>query len=108
MSGLVNQASLNSIGLNQARLTGTVVQLSVLRYTPAGVAVMNIELDHHSQVLQASSERAIMFTIDATALGEVALKVAELDLGKQYTFDGFWAPAHHRTKRMGFHILQVR
>ena len=92
---------------NTATLTGTLIQRTVLRYTPAGVAVINLELDHQSQIVQADSVRQLSFTVEAIALGDVALVVDSLALGKLYTFDGFWAPAHHRIKRIVFHVLKV-
>jgi primosomal replication protein N len=95
------------MSVNQARLSGLVVALSVLRYTPAGLAVMTLELDHTSTVEQAGSSRAIAFNLEATALGDAALAVSQLVLGQQVTFAGFWAPAHYKTKRLTFHITQV-
>jgi primosomal replication protein N len=95
------------MSVNQARLSGVLVSLSVLRYTPAGVAVTTLEIDHASTVEQAGSHRAIAFNLEATALGDAALATSHLQLGQHYAFDGFWAPAHYRTKRLGFHITQV-
>lgn len=92
--------------MNQVCLSGVLIQLSVLRYTPAGVAVLTAELDHTSTVEQAGSLRSLAFTLEATALGEAALALSQLQLGHSYTFTGFWAPAHHRSKRLGFHIVQ--
>ena len=93
--------------MNEAWLSGVLIQLSVLRYTPAGVAVVTVEIDHTSQVMQAGSPRAVAFNLEATALDDAAITVSQLQLGQQYSFKGFWAPAHYRTKRLGFHILQV-
>lgn len=93
--------------MNEVCLSGVLIQSSALRYTPAGVAVMTIDIDHTSTVMQAGSNRAIAFTLEATALDDAALAVSQLQLGQHYTFKGFWAPAHYRTKRLGFNILQV-
>ena len=93
--------------INQARLSGVLVQRSELRYTPSGVAVLELEIDHQSTVLQAGSERSIMFTVEARVLGDVALAVHALVLGKTHEFAGFWAPLHHKTKRLGFHVLSI-
>jgi primosomal replication protein N len=93
--------------MNEVCLSGVLIQLSVLRYTPAGVAVVTLELDHTSQVEQAGAFRAVAFTLEATALDEAAIAVSQLQLGQSYTFKGFWAPAHYRTKRLGFHISYV-
>jgi primosomal replication protein N len=95
------------MSVNQARLSGVLVSLSVLRYTPAGVAVTTLEIDHTSMVEQAGSHRAIAFNLEATALGDAALATSHLQLGQHYAFDGFWAPAHYRTKRLSFQITQV-
>jgi primosomal replication protein N len=84
-----------------------VVQLSVLRYTPSGVAMLTLEIDHACQVFQAGSHRAISFSLEITALGDAAIAASQLMLGSIYTFEGFWAPAHYRTKRIGFHLLHI-
>ena len=68
---------------------------------------MNLELDHQSQVDLIDSVRQLSFTVEAVALGDAALAVNELSLGNHHEFEGFWAPAHHRTKRIGFHVLRV-
>jgi primosomal replication protein N len=95
------------MSVNQARLSGALVSLSVLRYTPAGVAVTTLGLDHTSTVEQAGAPRTIAFHLEATALGDAALAASHLQLGQHYTFEGFWAPAHYRTQRLGFHITQL-
>jgi primosomal replication protein N len=94
-------------GINQATLSATVLQKSVVRYTPAGVAIMNLHLEHSSQVQQAKSFRTIQFSIEAIALDDIALLVNGLNIGETYTFEGFWAPAHYRTQRITFHILAL-
>lgn len=78
-----------------------------MRYTPAGVAVINLEIDHASEVIQAGSSRAVCFSLEITALGDAALAASQLLLGKVYTFEGFWAPAHYRTKRITFHLQRM-
>jgi primosomal replication protein N len=97
----------SSHGINRAQLSGVVLQKSILRYTPAGVALITLELNHHSQVQQAGSTRKIAFNLEATALGETAIAVDSLTLGKQYTFEGFWALAHYRSKRISFHVCDI-
>jgi primosomal replication protein N len=93
--------------LNEAIFSGKLLQLSALRYTPSGMAVCTLELEHASQIIQAGNPRALLFTVEATALGEAALAVAPLQLGETYTFTGFWAPAHYRSKRIGFNVLSL-
>jgi primosomal replication protein N len=93
--------------INHAVLSAVVVQKSVLRYTPAGVAVMTLDLDHRSHVLQAGSMREIAFNLQATALEQAAFAVDALETGQCYTFEGFWALAHYRSQRVAFHILHV-
>jgi primosomal replication protein N len=96
-----------NVGINYAILSAVLLQKSVLRYTPAGVAVITLHLEHSSQVQQANSLRAIQFSIEATALDTIALTADTLNTGDVYTFEGFWAPAHYRTQRLTFHILAL-
>ncbi|MEN9911783.1 MAG: hypothetical protein RI956_227 [Pseudomonadota bacterium] len=96
-----------SVGINHAVLSAVLLQKSVLRYTPAGVAVMTLNLEHNSQVQQANSLRVVQFSIESTALDSIALTSNNLNIGDIYTFEGFWAPAHYRTQRLTFHILAL-
>jgi primosomal replication protein N len=102
-----NLPDMSSAGINRATLSALVMQRSVLRYTPAGVAVMTLGLEHQSQIVQASGTRHVAFSLEATALEAAALATQALIIGESYTFEGFWALAHYRTQRLAFHILAV-
>jgi primosomal replication protein N len=95
--------------LNHFQLTASIAQTSSLRYTPAGIAVLNFVLEHQSEVLEGDSpavSRQVKLTLKAVAFGELADAVGKIELGKPMRFDGFLINAR-TSKSVVFHIQSV-
>ena len=65
---------------NQTIICGKIAKLGVIRYTPAGVAVIEFTINHVSRQKEAGIARQIIFDILAVALGQLALTVAGFKL----------------------------
>lgn len=89
---------------NRVQLSATVVAIAELRYTPAGVAVLEVGLAHHGEAIEAGAVRALEFTCDAIALGEAARRLARVRLGSRVNVTGFIAPRAKRSTRWVIHI----
>lgn len=94
--------------MNQLVFTGAVAEISALRYTPAGMPVIEIELDHQSEVEEAGLNRLLSFTMSAVALGDLALQLAETPLGAVLQIQGFIAPLRKNSVRTVLHIQKVQ
>ena len=81
---------------NRLTLTATLTQKEPLRYSPAGIPILNVRLLHQSEQLEAGKPRTVTCEIPAIAIGEVALKLQSALEGieqqdKQWQFSGFLA-----------------
>ena len=94
--------------MNQFRLQATLNQLSAVRYTPVGIPVLELGLHHQSEVIEANLARQLQFAMEAIALGEVALQLADLPLGSELALQGFMAPRRKDSSFLVFHIQQAQ
>ncbi|MCQ9615642.1 primosomal replication protein N [Paenalcaligenes niemegkensis] len=94
--------------MNQLSFIGVIAEISVLRYTPAGMPVIELELDHSSEVEEAGLSRRLNFSISAVALGDMALQLADSPLGAVLKIQGFIAPLRKSSVRLVLHIQQAQ
>jgi len=90
--------------VNHLRFQGWVVSVNPLRYSPAGVAVCEIVLQHDSTVQQASLPRQLSFEVDAIAMGDTAVLLSSLEIGQFIDIHGFIAPLRKSSSRLILHI----
>lgn len=93
--------------MNQVVLTATTLEVNPLRYTPAGLAAVEILLAHSSEVLEAGKSRRIDMEISAVALGDMALLLVDTPLGASLSIQGFLAPLRKGSKKLVLHIQQA-
>ena len=93
-------------GVNQVHLSGALIERGELRMTPAGVAVLDAQLHHEAQVVEAGIARTLDFAIDAVALGAAAQRLAKEALGSNLHLRGFLAPRARGGKRLKLHVVE--
>ena len=94
--------------MNRIRLHAKVVEHSALRYTPAGIPVAELKLQHQGAVVEAGMERQLDFECAAVAVGPVAQTLSRVALGSTIEIDGFIAPVSRRGQRLRIHITSYR
>ena len=94
--------------MNQLRIRAKAVGKSALRYTPAGVAVLEASFEHKGGVTEAAVERTLAFEFSAIALGAVAQSLDRESLGTTLTLQGFIAPRSRRTTRLLVHVTEYK
>ncbi len=92
--------------MNQLRIRGKAVAKSALRYTPAGLAVLEASFEHRGTLTEASVERALAFEFSAIALGAVAQSLDREPLGTPMLLAGFIAPRTRRSARLVMHVTE--
>lgn len=92
---------------NQIIICGKIIGLGVLRYTPAGVAVIEFTLSHVSRQNEAGVARHIMCEISIIALGQLAMKVAELAINSKVKLTGFLDRRSWRNQQLVLHANDV-
>lgn len=92
---------------NQTVICGKIVKLGALRYTPAGIAVIEFTVNHASKQMEAGVVRQILFDMLAVAVGQAALTVAELRLDSTVKLTGFLNRKSRMSQQLIFHTHQI-
>jgi primosomal replication protein N len=95
------------LALNQVVISGELVALDSLRYTPAGVARVALTLSHTSQQSEANGLRQVQCEVNALAFAEVADKVARFEVGQNVKVRGFLARQSIRSRQLVLHINDI-
>jgi primosomal replication protein N len=93
---------------NRVRLHAKLVALGDLRYTPAGIAVLQVGLHHQAAVAEAGIERQLDFELEAIAVGDAAQRLGRQALGTALDIDGFLAPRSKRSHSLRLHITEFK
>ena len=87
-------------------MTARIAEASPLRYTPAGIPVLNLVLDHESEVEEGGVTRQVKLTVRAVAFGALAETSVKSELGQVQLFTGFLINAR-TSKSLVFHIQAI-
>ncbi|MBV6274175.1 primosomal replication protein N [Alcaligenaceae bacterium CGII-47] len=93
--------------MNRFALTASLQEIKTLRYTPAGVPVIEMVLAHESDVREAGQMRRIEIAVSAVALGEMALLLIDTPLGCRLEVEGFIAAQRQGSSKLVLHIQQA-
>jgi primosomal replication protein N len=93
--------------VNQLVLTACIVEVSTLRYTPAGLPALNFILEHESEVQEAGLKRQVSASIKAVAIGVIAESIGKQAIGSNWRFTGFLGAAR-QGKSIVFHIQEFK
>ena len=92
--------------MNQLVLSAQLVARAALRYTPAGLPVLDLGLKHESEVLQDGQPRKVWFEIRARAVGRITERVAQAELGAECEFKGFLG-SQRNGRGIVFHVTEL-
>jgi primosomal replication protein N len=92
---------------NEIRISAQLVACSQMRFTPAGVAVVEARFEHRSEVVEAGRVRTLDFGLDALAIEAAARRVVAFPLGAEVELSGFLAPRSRRSKRLVLHVVAI-
>ena len=81
--------------MNQTILSARIAEAKPLRYTPAGLPVIDLRLEHESEALEAGTTRQVKVEIRAIAFGADAETLARQAIGSAFRFTGFLAAPRH-------------
>lgn len=89
---------------NQLVLTATVEREEALRYTPAGLAVLEVWLRHHSRQNEAGFDRNVNCEMQAVLIGDKARELSGKLTGSLVKFTGFICQRGLKNPRLVLHI----
>jgi primosomal replication protein N len=92
--------------VNRLQMSATLIERTNLRYTPAGIPVIEAQLQHRSQAVEAGIDRQLDFPFGAIAIGDTARQLADESLGRHLQLSGFLAPRSRRSPRLLVHVLE--
>jgi primosomal replication protein N len=92
---------------NRLILTARIATVSGLRYTPAGLPALDLELQHESQQTEAQVPRTVQLSIKAVAFGELTQRLLALDLTQVVHFKGFLVSPRYG-KSVTFHVQDFK
>jgi primosomal replication protein N len=95
--------------LNSLALSGVVVGLEAIRYTPAGIPLLSFVLQHTSEQTEAGLRRKVECEVNAVALGNIATELANsnIQLGSNVRAKGFLAKRSAKSTQLVFHIEKL-
>jgi primosomal replication protein N len=93
---------------NRLEIEGTVVVGETLRYTPAGIPVLQFRLVHASQQIEAGRERMVSCEIDVQAFGEVAVGLAGCKPDSRLRLTGFLDRKGVRNPMPNLHVTEFK
>jgi primosomal replication protein N len=99
---------------NRVEITGVVTELQSLRYTPAGIPVVEFRLAHESERAEAGARRKVHAEIDAVAFEAQARLLAAGPggnapgaLGRLLKAEGFLCAKNRRSRKPVLHVTNM-
>ena len=91
--------------MNKFSLEGEIAYLENIRFTPAGLSVLNMRIKHTSRQKEATLNKLVNLEIESV----VIWKLTELRLivGNKYKFHGFLEKKSLKSNKIIFHIDQI-
>lgn len=93
---------------NRCVIDGELLEQGELRYTPAGVARLEMKLKHVSTQFEAGAERQVQCEITVLALGDAAMQASKVKAGQQLSVDGFLAQRSLRNTQLVLHVNNIK
>jgi len=94
-------------GLNHLKLTARLIARDAVRYTPAGLPVLNLQLQYQGEVDEAGVPRKVEMQILAIAIGSICQTIELMQMGQLANFEGFLAHKSLRSQALIFHITTI-
>jgi primosomal replication protein N len=92
--------------VNRFDIVARISEVSATRYTPAGLPVVDCQLEHDSTLEEAGSQRKIHLLLKSVAMGTMAEKMIQMPLEILCRFTGFLASTQ-KSKSVIFHIQSI-
>ncbi|MDX3905414.1 MAG: primosomal replication protein N [Pigmentiphaga sp.] len=93
--------------MNKVQLTAQVVECKPLRYTPAGIPVLELTLAHESEPIEGGRPRRVEMLVNAVVVGDLAGRLERSALGRSMRIEGFLAPTRKGSSRLRLHVQQA-
>jgi primosomal replication protein N len=93
---------------NEVALSGELTAIEPLRYTPAGIPLLNFRLLHRSQQAEAGIKRQVECEVSGVAMAEVAVALSRLKPGQAARIKGFLNRRNRMSAQLVFHATDAQ
>lgn len=93
--------------VNLVELSGKLVELQGLRFTPAGVPIVRFRIEHSSVQREADSLRQVTCVLNAVAVATEARLVSASQLGSELIIRGFIDRESLKASRLELHASHI-
>ena len=93
--------------INRVQLSGQLLSVQPLRYTPAGIPVTEATLGHHSEQQEADLKRQVTCEVPVKALGNLAHQLAAATIGTSLKATGFIAAKSLKSRQLILHLETI-
>jgi primosomal replication protein N len=93
---------------NAVALSGEIIAIDTLRFTPAGIPAVDFRIMHRSSQIEADFRRDVMCEVQGVAMAGTAQRMARLRIGQQAEFSGFLAQRSHRSTQLMLHVNEFQ
>jgi primosomal replication protein N len=104
----VDRPEVKGLAVNRFEVQGLISELSPLRFTPAGVPVLEFLLSHESEVTEAGQPRRIALSLVVVAMGDLAQMAGTMRLGCKVRLQGFLAPVRKDSQKYRLHAQHIQ
>jgi primosomal replication protein N len=94
-------------GTNRLTLSGRLVERDALRYTPAGIALLDFKVEHDSEQVEAGAPRQVRLEMSCLAAERDARLLAQAPLGTAVELSGFVAPRGRSSRSVVLHVTEM-
>lgn len=92
---------------NLLKLDGQVVERGAVRYTPAGIPVIEFRLEHQSEQVEGGGKRKVDCEIACVALGSLATLLSGMNAGSLCSATGFIAARSLKSRSLVLHVTAI-
>lgn len=87
-------------------ISGVVLAVEPLRYTPAGLPLLSFVLQHASEKIEAGLKRKVECEVNAVAIGDIAKE--HIQQGSLIKVKGFLAKRSAKSNYLVLHVEQLQ
>lgn len=92
---------------NETVIGGRLRRRSALRYTPAGIPIVDFVIEHQSVQSEAGARRRVQCDVEAVAVGELAVALGEAKINQALQVTGFLARNSIGSRKLMLRAVRV-
>ena len=92
---------------NRVDLSGKIIEISVLRHTPAGLPVRAVKVGHVSEQIEAGVKRQVQCDVPVIAIGEPVKMASGLKIGDMVSVEGFLSRRSLNSPQLTLHVNRI-